>query len=243
MTPWTIARQALLSVELSRPEYQNGLPFPSPGHLPNPGIEPGSPGLQIDSLPPELLGKPRALLYSYFLDLLQFYLFFCFVLATHFLLFSGSCFCLVLGSSCPISFLFAQSLSPPSLHQALWTFTVLEVAWAVLVWFCSGCGPVTVLVILRDSFISQFQGASFLHRPYKWRASIGSCLWVSLCGRLPVVWVGTLSYPDLPVLIATKTWPGHISLSLFSSCQSRKRIWREWVVNCGLWIRPPAFVF
>ena len=44
-----------------------------PGHLPNPGIEPRSPALQIDGLPPELLGKPRALLYSYFLELLQFH--------------------------------------------------------------------------------------------------------------------------------------------------------------------------
>ena len=39
-------------------EYWSGLPFPSPGDLPNPGIEPGSPALQADSLPTELLGKP-----------------------------------------------------------------------------------------------------------------------------------------------------------------------------------------
>ena len=39
-------------------EYWSGLPFPSPGNLPNPGINPGSPALQADSLPSELLGKP-----------------------------------------------------------------------------------------------------------------------------------------------------------------------------------------
>ena len=61
-----------------------------------------------DSLPSELLGKPGALLYSYFLYLLQFYCFFCYSLS------------LVLWFLflVPISFLFAQSLSPPSLHQA-----------------------------------------------------------------------------------------------------------------------------
>ena len=40
-------------MEFSRPEYWSGLPFPSPGDLPNPGIEPGSPALQVDSLPTE----------------------------------------------------------------------------------------------------------------------------------------------------------------------------------------------
>ena len=46
------------SMEFSRPEYWNGLPFPSPGDLPNPGIEPRSPALQGDSLPAEPPGKP-----------------------------------------------------------------------------------------------------------------------------------------------------------------------------------------
>ena len=41
-----------------RQEYWSGLPFPSPGDLPNPGIEPGSPALQTDSLPSEPPGKP-----------------------------------------------------------------------------------------------------------------------------------------------------------------------------------------
>ena len=43
LSPWTVARQALLSVEFSRPEYWSGQPFPSPGDLPNPGVEPRSP--------------------------------------------------------------------------------------------------------------------------------------------------------------------------------------------------------
>ena len=53
VTPWTIQ-----SMEFSRPKYWSGQPFPSAGDLPNPGIEPGSPALQVDSLPTELSGKP-----------------------------------------------------------------------------------------------------------------------------------------------------------------------------------------
>ena len=45
-------------MEFSRQEYWSGLPFPSPGELPNPGIEPTSPALQADSVPTELPGKP-----------------------------------------------------------------------------------------------------------------------------------------------------------------------------------------
>ena len=56
-TPWTAAHQAPLSIRFSRQGYWNGLPFPSPGDLPNPGIEPRSPALQADSLPTELRGK------------------------------------------------------------------------------------------------------------------------------------------------------------------------------------------
>ena len=50
-----MARQAPLSMEFSRQEYWSELPFPSPGDLPDPGIEPGSPALQADSLLTELL--------------------------------------------------------------------------------------------------------------------------------------------------------------------------------------------
>ena len=56
--PWTVAYQAPLSMEFSRQEYWSGLPFPSPGDLPDPGIEPRSPALQADALLPELPGKP-----------------------------------------------------------------------------------------------------------------------------------------------------------------------------------------
>ena len=57
-TPWTVAYQSPQSMEFSRQEYCSGLPFPSPGDLPNSGIEPGSPALQTDALLPELPGKP-----------------------------------------------------------------------------------------------------------------------------------------------------------------------------------------
>ena len=50
-TIWTVAHQAPLSIGFSRQEYWSGLPFPSPGDLPNPGINPASPTLQVDSLP------------------------------------------------------------------------------------------------------------------------------------------------------------------------------------------------
>ena len=58
-TPWTVAHQAPLSMKFSRQRYWSGLPFPSPGDLPNPGIKPGCPALQADSLPTELQGKPN----------------------------------------------------------------------------------------------------------------------------------------------------------------------------------------
>ena len=57
-TPWTVAHQAPLSMGFSRQEYWSGLPFSSPGDLPNPGIELGSPAWWADSLPSEPPGKP-----------------------------------------------------------------------------------------------------------------------------------------------------------------------------------------
>ena len=53
-----MARQVPLSTGFSRPEYWSGLPFPSPGDLPDLGIEPRSLALQADSLPSELQGSP-----------------------------------------------------------------------------------------------------------------------------------------------------------------------------------------
>ena len=58
VTPWTVAYQAPQSMEFSRQEYWSGLPFPSPGDLPNPGIEPRSSALQADALPSEPPGRP-----------------------------------------------------------------------------------------------------------------------------------------------------------------------------------------
>ena len=62
VAPWTVACQTPLPMGFSRQEYWRGLPFPSPGDLPSPGLEPRSPALQADSLPTELLGKPWKLL-------------------------------------------------------------------------------------------------------------------------------------------------------------------------------------
>ena len=57
-TPWTVAYQAPLSMGFSRQEYCSGLPFPSPGDVPDPGIEPRSPALQADASTSEPPGKP-----------------------------------------------------------------------------------------------------------------------------------------------------------------------------------------
>ena len=58
-TPWTVAYQAPLSMGFSRQEYWGGLPFPSPGDLPDPGIKPGYPTLKADALTSEPPGKPK----------------------------------------------------------------------------------------------------------------------------------------------------------------------------------------
>ena len=58
VTPWTITYQASPAMGFSRQEYWSGLPFSSPGDLPDPGIESGSPAFQADALtsePPERL--------------------------------------------------------------------------------------------------------------------------------------------------------------------------------------------
>ena len=63
-TPWTVVYKAPLSMEFSRQEYWSGLPFPSPGDLPDPGIKPRSPALRADALPSEPSGN-RTLLIIY----------------------------------------------------------------------------------------------------------------------------------------------------------------------------------
>ena len=60
-TAWTVVHQAPLSMEFSRQEYWSGLPFPSPGNLPDPGIEPTSPALAGGFFTTELHGKLRTL--------------------------------------------------------------------------------------------------------------------------------------------------------------------------------------
>ena len=58
LCPWTVAHQATLSLKFYWQENWRGLPFPFPGYLPDPGIDPGSPALQADSLPSQPPGKP-----------------------------------------------------------------------------------------------------------------------------------------------------------------------------------------
>ena len=65
MTPWTIARQASLSMGFSRQEYWSGLPFASPGDLPDPRIEPVSSALQADSLTLNHQGSPEKVLQNF----------------------------------------------------------------------------------------------------------------------------------------------------------------------------------
>ena len=61
VTTWAVAHWSSLSMGFSRQEYWSGLPFPFPGDLPDPGIEPGSPSLQADSLPSEPSGDSNHL--------------------------------------------------------------------------------------------------------------------------------------------------------------------------------------
>ena len=73
MIPWTVAYQAPLSMEFSRQGYWSGLPFPAPGHFPDPGIESGSPALQADSLSSEPPGSPINHLSPGFLENMMLY--------------------------------------------------------------------------------------------------------------------------------------------------------------------------
>ena len=67
-TSWTVAYQAPPSMGFSRQEYWSGLPFPSPGDLPDPGIEPKSPALQADALQSELLNMNMVYLDCIYID-------------------------------------------------------------------------------------------------------------------------------------------------------------------------------
>ena len=72
-TPWTVAYQAPPSMGFSRQEYWSGLPFPSPGDLPYPGIEPRSPAFQANALTSEPPGKPmeNMICFQFFVNRLQ----------------------------------------------------------------------------------------------------------------------------------------------------------------------------
>ena len=63
--PWTVARQAPLSMGFPREEYWSGLPFPSAGDLPDPGIEPASPSLASGFLYHRATWKAPACVYVY----------------------------------------------------------------------------------------------------------------------------------------------------------------------------------
>ena len=64
VTPWTVAYQAPPSIGFSRQECWSELPFPSPGDLPDPGIEPGSPTLKADALHSEPPGNPTTKIFK-----------------------------------------------------------------------------------------------------------------------------------------------------------------------------------
>ena len=101
--PWTVAYQAPLSMEFSRREYWSGLPFPSPGDLPNPGIEPRCPALQADALPSELPGKRLSVILYIYTHISQYHAyshFSCLVTLRSYLL-AGWCLGLDGSSSLP----------------------------------------------------------------------------------------------------------------------------------------------
>ena len=75
-TPCTVAHQAPLSMGFPRQEYQSGLPFPSPGHLPDPGIEPASPTLAGGFFTAEPPRKPKVLLLLLLIKRQVFFFFF-----------------------------------------------------------------------------------------------------------------------------------------------------------------------
>ena len=77
VTQWTVACQAPLCMEFPRQEYWSGWPFPSPRDLPNPGIKPRSPALQVDSLPSETPQKPFYHVKSHKINSLEPRIFFC----------------------------------------------------------------------------------------------------------------------------------------------------------------------
>ena len=100
MTPWTVVHQAPLSIEFSRQNW-NGEPFPSSRDRANPGIKPGSPAPQADSLLSETVGKPSLLKYTF----MPWHTFFICAHSEH----PYVCLLSMASSSCPFSSLTSTS--------------------------------------------------------------------------------------------------------------------------------------
>ena len=82
-TPWTVAYQALLFMQFSRQQYWSELPFPSPGDLPDPGIEPRSPALQADVLtsePPGKISSVHQVVVNYVSEPYEIHVFTCYII-------------------------------------------------------------------------------------------------------------------------------------------------------------------
>ena len=155
MTPWTVARQAPLSMGFSRQEHWSGWPFPSPGDLPDPETEPGFPALQADSFPTELQRKPS--LYEIGTVL---------AIPTSGLLFRGLieivCKC-ILATSHYLRRYCAQTLSCVQLFETPWTVPCQAPLSMGFSWqeYWSGCP-----FLLQGIFPTQGLNLHLLH--YRW---------------------------------------------------------------------------
>ena len=123
MTPWTIACQTLLSMEFSRQEYWSGLPFPSQGDLPDPGMEPRSSALQADIPSYDLTQRDfwiSGTLRPFFLSLLRSFTFkdLCHIMSTH--------------SSLLAFFFLVVCKFPPWGVQLCWNFLLSACLWQLL---------------------------------------------------------------------------------------------------------------
>ena len=131
VTPWTVAHQAPLSMGFSKQEYWSGLPFPSPGDLPHPGIEPRSPTLHTDSLPSEAPGNPLSVVNELCIKSLQLCLNLCDLMdysprgfSVHGILQARTLEWVAISSSRGSSCLRIRSLTPPALAGRFFTTSV-----------------------------------------------------------------------------------------------------------------------
>ena len=134
-TPWTVAYHAPPSMGFSRQEYRHGLPFSSPGYLPNPGIEPGSPALEADALTSEPPGKPlNILLYDIIIYIYN--------VSLKLILLVFFCYCQMLLSGLkigPIKFLFLMLFLANILQNVPCTFKkfILKHLCIFFIWVCN----------------------------------------------------------------------------------------------------------